>query len=185
MLCTLVLLFGILIQPVNCKILDPKELINSISSYKEACSAVGYEKKSCSYRSKKEKMAVAFHAMMKTSHSNLKSHQKVIFESVLLNIGRGYDAKTGVFTAPVDGIYHFEWTTLANVKQYFITLLVKENIQMSSNYCAEITNTEHGQCSSSAIVEMKAKQRVWIKPYSSYARGVLGGWNYFSGHILF
>ncbi|XP_062586392.1 uncharacterized protein LOC134247990 [Saccostrea cucullata] len=184
MLYTFVLFLGILIQPINSKILDPKELIQSISSYKEACSAVGYERKLCSYRSKNNKMAVAFHAKMKNSQNNLKSNQKVLFEHVFLNIGSGYDAKTGVFTAPVDGIYRFDWTTLAAQKKYFITFLVKENAQISSNYCADIYDNEYGQCTSSAIVEMKANQKVWIKPYGGYAQGVTGSYSYFSGYII-
>ncbi|XP_062594880.1 complement C1q-like protein 4 [Saccostrea cucullata] len=185
LLYTFVLFFGIMIQPTKSKILDPKELIKSISSYKEACSAVGYEKRPCSYRSKNNKMAVAFHAKMTNAQNNLKSSQKVLFEHVFLNIGGGYNAKTGVFTAPVDGIYRFDWTILAAMKKYYITLLVKEDTQIGSNYCADTSDNELGQCSSSAIVEMKANQKVWIKPYNSYAQGVKANWSYFSGHILF
>ena len=50
----------------------------------------------------------AFHA---TVNTGLTSHhtigETVVFENVLLNLGGGYDATTGVFTCPMDGVYIF------------------------------------------------------------------------------
>lgn len=34
------------------------------------------------------------------------------FENVQINKGNGYDPKTGVFTAPEDGVYSFAWSIL-------------------------------------------------------------------------
>ncbi|XP_061195746.1 uncharacterized protein LOC133203970 [Saccostrea echinata] len=136
--------------------------------------------------SKQLKSTVAFHAKMTSSKYNLGSNQVVLFEEILLNKGNAYNTKSGKFTAPIDGIYHFDWTTLAGVSKRFITLLVREGSTMGVNYCADITNNqEHGQCSSSAIVQMKANQTVWIQTYSTNGKAVIGDWCYFSGHILF
>ncbi|KAK3589828.1 hypothetical protein CHS0354_015839 [Potamilus streckersoni] len=40
-----------------------------------------------------------------TITTNLNSHQTLIFDNVYLNIGNGYDRATGVFHAPVAGMY--------------------------------------------------------------------------------
>ena len=45
---------------------------------------------------------------------NLPIKNAIKFDVVLLNKGKGYDAKTGVFTAPEDGVYSFAWSFLSN-----------------------------------------------------------------------
>ncbi|XP_062613853.1 uncharacterized protein LOC134275602 [Saccostrea cucullata] len=134
--------------------------------------------------SKQLKPTVAFHAKMTSSKYNLAGNQVVIFEETLLNEGNAYNSTSGKFTALIDGIYHFDWTTLARQKKYFITQIVREGTVMGANYCVDIEE-ENDQCSSSAVVQMKANQKVWIRTYSSYGQEAVGDWCYFSGHILF
>lgn len=49
---------------------------------------------------------VAFNAYT-TASGSYTSNQIVIFPEVLLNLGNGYNPISGIFTAPIAGLYHF------------------------------------------------------------------------------
>ncbi|XP_052249050.1 uncharacterized protein LOC127856895 [Dreissena polymorpha] len=65
-----------------------------------------------------ESDAVAFYAVIGTAHDHMGPGQTVVFDHVLTNIDSaqsvgGYSATTGVFTAPVSGVYSFSCTIMA------------------------------------------------------------------------
>lgn len=55
----------------------------------------------------------AFNARVGTSIRNLAENGRVVFNTVVSNQGLGYNVSTGIFTAPIGGIYLFDWTILA------------------------------------------------------------------------
>ncbi|CAC5425150.1 C1QL [Mytilus coruscus] len=71
---------------------------------------------------------VAFYAYMSVDRGIdwFSLNKKIIYDKVNLNIGDGYDALTGVFTAPSSGTYIFNTVSVAYNKSY-MTLLLKIN----------------------------------------------------------
>ncbi|XP_062610839.1 uncharacterized protein LOC134272647 [Saccostrea cucullata] len=179
---------GIIIENHRLKDDNLGQLLNNVTELLAEKGEEIYERVNRSLEiqgSKHLKPTVAFHAKMTSSKRNLGGYQVVIYEETLLNEGNAYNTKNGKFTAPIDGIYHFDWTTVAYMNKYFITQLVKEGTIMGANYCTDISKVNSNLCSSSAIVQMKANQEVWIRTYMGYGQYVVGDWCYFSGHILF
>lgn len=57
---------------------------------------------------------IAFQSSLFKTLENMKNQETVIFDKVSLNEGNAYDKTSGIFVAPLDGIYSFTFTMLTN-----------------------------------------------------------------------
>ncbi|XP_060606443.1 complement C1q-like protein 2 [Ruditapes philippinarum] len=113
------------------------------------------------------------------------NNQPLIFPYVLLNMGEGYDKATGIFTAPVTGLYFFSAHICNEKAKAIVISIVHEGIVVA-------TTTEYGStddsCSSvNAPVMVKMDGKVSIK--SSFSSGELKAdttyrWPSFAGVLL-
>ncbi|WAR13594.1 EMIL1-like protein, partial [Mya arenaria] len=62
--------------------------------------------------------AVAFQAVLEKKSLELQTNEPIKFDRVFTNVGEGFDKKTGIFTAPVGGLYVFSATFLAGNGYY-------------------------------------------------------------------
>ncbi|XP_061167321.1 cerebellin-3-like [Saccostrea echinata] len=53
---------------------------------------------------------IAFYAYMSKSEHNPSNHHMLIFDTIKTNLGGGYNRHSGMFSAPVAGLYVFTWT---------------------------------------------------------------------------
>jgi hypothetical protein len=89
----------------------------------------------------------------------------IIFSKSLINEGTGYDTSTGLFTAPVGGLYQFSVHTCVYKGQYAYIGLVLEGKVIAADM-----NYEHAQytCSAfAAIARVKSGEKVWVKSTAS------------------
>jgi hypothetical protein len=89
----------------------------------------------------------------------------IIFSKSLINEGTGYDTSTGLFTAPVGGLYHFSVHTCVYRGKYAYIGLVLEGKVIAADM-----NYEHAQYTCSAFVAIamvKSGEKVWVKSTAS------------------
>nr|XP_034325204.1 complement C1q tumor necrosis factor-related protein 6-like [Crassostrea gigas] len=141
-------------------------------SVEETCLAVGFVKNNCkndSQTSKTDQRVVAFDVRLKNHKRNLAVKARVVFETVDLNEGVGYNASTGIFTAPSGGIYVFDWTILSWQGQYAYTSLVVNDQFKSWNHCYDVVSKTSIPCSKMTVVKLNQGDKVWIGVFSGTA----------------
>lgn len=79
---------------------------------------------------------VAFHAYMSHHEENVGSHQTIIFDQLVTDVGGNFNRHTGVFTAPTQGAYAFSWTLFCQSEGYFNSELVANSNVVGALFCS-------------------------------------------------
>ncbi|KAM9425340.1 cerebellin 11 [Pholidichthys leucotaenia] len=109
----------------------------------------------------------------------------LVFKRVFSNIGNGYDVNTGIFTAPVNGLYHFTFSTYGSNSRITGAILKKNNVQQISTYEAPSGDgaTSNGNA---AILQLAADDKVHVEMWeNAWVYDDLNGLTTFSGFLLF
>ncbi|KAK3589832.1 hypothetical protein CHS0354_015842 [Potamilus streckersoni] len=99
--------------------------------------------------------------------SSLNSHQTLVFDNVYINIGNGYDATTGVFHAPVAGMYVI-LLTISSVGPYEAGAI--EVVHNGVPVCrAEASHYYWGGCPCNAVVHLEVGDTVLAREHLHHA----------------
>nr|XP_034328987.1 complement C1q subcomponent subunit B-like [Crassostrea gigas] len=132
---------------------------------------------------------VAFHAQLTHTIGNLGIHQTIRFNSVLLNEGNGYSTRSGVFVAPISGLYVFAWT-ISDEETHCMKYDVVKNSVVLTYHISDAANHPDWAVSSGTIVtRMNSGDRVWIRVSDfykcmHYVFGTGYGTSLFVGYLL-
>ncbi|XP_056019589.1 complement C1q tumor necrosis factor-related protein 2-like [Ostrea edulis] len=177
-------LLVLLVPLMLCEKASPKPGLKGFredyKSITETCRDIGFIKK-CECIAGKS--MVVFDVRLKNHKRNLGKGSKVVFETVDLNEGLGYDASSGVFTAPHSGIYVFDWTIVTLREKGALTSVVVNGPYKSWNYCNDRTKNLWLSCSKTTVIKLKQGDKVWIGVYSGPA-DIHKQYTSFSGYKL-
>ncbi|XP_060605461.1 complement C1q tumor necrosis factor-related protein 5-like [Ruditapes philippinarum] len=112
-----------------------------------------------------EQPAIAFYAHHLKDLLLDTTDEILIFEKTFTNEGTGYDTSTGLFTAPVGGLYQFDVHTCASNEKYSYLGLVMEGNVIAAD--ANYGDASYGCNNFGAIIRLKSGAKVWIKSTSS------------------
>ena len=115
-------------------------------------------------------MKVAFTAVVSPPIlDNLGAGQPIVFDRVITNIGNCYDKITGIFTAPVKGVYVFEMTLMTDPGWYQYLELVQNDNHVIWNYGQ--ASGQHDSSSRTVTIELAKGTRVWIRTQKAATHG--------------
>ena len=110
-----------------------------------------------------QKQKVAFTAGVTSSTSTWNSGT-LIFNSVILNVGNGYNPSTGVFTSPVAGTYVFYVTAIEYSTQYLQVDIVQNSVSMVKLLGDDHADFQTG--TNMVVLNLQKGDRVWVRHVS-------------------
>ena len=128
----------------------------------------------------KEGPKVAFFATMETKVS-VSAKSTIIFDSVITNIGFGYNIDDGIFAAPYDGVYQFSATMMTDYKGKIWAYFTLNGKRIAFIY--GYADQGHDQGANTVILKLSKGDRVCVVNHS--ASVIFGdGYSSFSGNLL-
>ncbi|KAI5103792.1 complement component 1, q subcomponent-like 4 like precursor [Silurus meridionalis] len=108
----------------------------------------------------------------------------LIYKKVVTNYGNGYDSNTGIFTAPVGGVYYFRFYAHCHADTRMAVSLYKNgNIQCSVFSWKPITN---GNAGNGIILTLEKGDQMFTKLWqNSWVYDDPASYTSFGGFLLF
>ncbi|KAL4218555.1 hypothetical protein ACF0H5_023289 [Mactra antiquata] len=98
----------------------------------------------------------------------LTSSQPVIFDRILQNQGNGYDKSTGIFTAPVGGIYQFNANLCANKDKELEYAIFVSGVKIVKGEFRASSNSVDLKCTSFSAASLVSKgEKVSVRGYTA------------------
>ena len=134
-------------------------------------------------------LAVAFTAVVSPPQlSNLGAGQTVVYDQIVTDVGNDYHNRSGVFTAPVSGVYVFNYAVMMDPGLSEYIELVKNGNHVIWNYGHAPGATHLISASRTAVVELMVGDQVWIRTQksSTHGNGIIhgNGFTTFSGWLI-
>ncbi|XP_063427026.1 complement C1q-like protein 3 [Mytilus trossulus] len=123
----------------------------------------------------------AFSSMLSKAQS-LGSNDAIKFDKIVTNIRNGYNPTTGIFTAPVAGVYQFSYTVLTGDGKGLVVYLSHNNNMQQSTW---LSGSRHETGTNNIILNLKKGDQVAVKSHGSYI--VHSGsylYSSFSGYLI-
>ncbi|CAI5660081.1 unnamed protein product [Oreochromis niloticus] len=112
------------------------------------------------------------------------THMTLIFKRVVTNIGNTYNPHTGIFTAPVRGVYHFYWTVYGNGNIPAGAYLFRNGEKIFVTFVRQTSGGVSASNGASLLLEVGDQVSVRIDPGAR----LFDNQNHhttFSGHLIF
>ncbi|XP_076467470.1 uncharacterized protein LOC143298512 [Babylonia areolata] len=128
------------------------------------------------------KTQVGFHARMSDRVTINDSVQTLICDHVISSVGGGYDTDTGVFTAPLPGLYCFLATTSPGLED--VKKRAGLHIVLDGEWKHFVLSSGKSTSTGHTVVKMRAGQRVWLRTVGGAEYTFGGSWTSFIGMLL-
>ncbi|XP_071144795.1 heavy metal-binding protein HIP-like [Mytilus edulis] len=133
--------------------------------------------------------AVVFSALLSHNLVNVPNGQVIIFDKTSVNVGNGYSTKTGIFRAPVAGVYQFTLTIGGNVVNTHANIRHNGNI-IGLLYADHFHDGQYGRATLTLALHLDIGDEVWnVDPDGQINQVIIGSVDglpvsIFTGHLI-
>nr|XP_022296934.1 uncharacterized protein LOC111106513 [Crassostrea virginica] len=110
---------------------------------------------------------VAFYAYMSSNENSPGTHHTLIYDHEMTNVGNGYNKHSGIFTAPVEGVYVFSWTIFMNQPGEYMSIEITLNSQPVGASFVHGVN-DYATVSGNAVLYMQKDDVVFTRTHTTY-----------------
>lgn len=112
--------------------------------------------------------AIAFYAYLSDRVRSPCVHQTLIFRTVIANVGGSYNRHSGIFTAPVSGVYVFNWNIYCSFRGDITSeLVVNSSRKGGSRSDSRVTNEDHSS-NGCIVVNIRKGDVVFIRIHPTH-----------------
>jgi len=133
-----------------------------------------------------ENASIGFTAVVSSPGiANIGQNQPIVYDEVITNVGGGYHIHTGVFTAPVSGVYVFSFDTMFEPGDSQFLSIVHDGLGILQAYGHGAGETRYITTSRTVVLQVNQGEDVWIRKDFD-GPGRVHGWRHssFSGWML-
>ena len=110
----------------------------------------------------------------------------LVFTRVITNVGEAYSKITGIFTAPVRGVYYFRFTVMDILKSHWMVASLLKNGEWVMYLAEYDTDDKQSFLSSGLVLLLEAGDKINMQiPAKARLFDSTGNHNTFSGFLLF
>ncbi|XP_076828701.1 complement component 1, q subcomponent-like 4 like [Brachyhypopomus gauderio] len=142
-----------------------------------------------SMQKENEARKVAFSASLldsETGHNGpVLETSPLIYKRVFTNFGNGYDSSTGIFTAPLKGVYYFRFYAHSHTGIRMAVSLYKNDVRQCSLFSLKPTNT-NGNASNGIVLTLQKGDQIFTKLWeNTWVYDDPNSYTSFGGFLLF
>uniref|UniRef100_A0AAY5EAA3 C1q domain-containing protein n=1 Tax=Electrophorus electricus TaxID=8005 RepID=A0AAY5EAA3_ELEEL len=138
------------------------ELVNLRDRITEIRMELRYMEKENAGNTSIKKSQVAFSASLADSVGPFNVDSTIVYPKVITNVGQAYNLFTGIFTAPVRGIYYIGFTACGNADSNAMALNLYKNSDLLTNL-AKYSNGYMTYFSGGVTVQLEAGDVVYTQ----------------------